>query len=174
MAAAPSMTSSPLRTMKGYATLAQLGQRRLSYRTLLPFLLLLAYVFMESLLRVNMLMSQQDMESRRTFGGELLGLASLSSSKVPMHVCRAGNQILSMPAKVPGFLIVSRPGSKTGGRRAIGDGHSCDTSRQRVCFTHLFGFLAGRSTKRRNDCLIYTTQHADRCYGIGGPRNTFL
>jgi hypothetical protein len=101
------------RFMPGYATLAQLGQRRLSlYRTLIPFMLLvLAYVFMESFLRVNiMLISQQDRESqRRTFGNGFSIIddsLSMFSSKVPMHTCRVGDQILSMPEKLPGFLIV--------------------------------------------------------------------
>ncbi|GKY96327.1 hypothetical protein MPSEU_000592400 [Mayamaea pseudoterrestris] len=115
--APPASGNAQQKYMRGYAALAQLGQRKYTFRILLPFLLLIAYVFTESLLRVNMVMTQQDLESRRTFGGEMLSLTEMITPyKVPMHTCRAGDQILQMPEKVPGFLIV---GAQKGGTTAL-------------------------------------------------------
>ena len=58
---------------------------------------------------MTMLMKLQDLVD--SFDGELLDLphellTSDDQHNASMHTCRAGKQILRMPAKVPGFLIV--------------------------------------------------------------------
>lgn len=150
-------------TMSGYATWAHLGQRKMSSRIVLLFLLLLAYVFIESLVGMNSMMNQQDIDSRRTFGGELLGLANLmSSDKVPMHVCRAGDQILRMPAKVPGFLIVSN--------------YNCLASVSATATTEscLTTYPTGGRTEGWDHSSVHATQYANRCHGVGSSRDSLF